>query len=100
MLYSWILCGHFWPDFSLGHFQPFCSVGFPGRRSARVVWSYFLVGFLQPITHESRVNKSRKPGCSSSFSIGFLHVVIFVKLFRLYIKWSLSLKHFVLEGVM
>ena len=31
---------------------------------------------------------------------GFLHVRIFVKLFRLYIKWSLSLKHFVLEGVM
>ena len=34
------------------------------------------------------------------FSIGFLHVMISVKLFRLYIKWSLSLKHVVLEGVM
>ena len=52
------------------------------------------------MAHESRVNKSRKPGCSSSFSIGFLHVIISVKLFRLYIKWSLSLKHVVLEGVM
>ena len=31
---------------------------------------------------------------------GFLHVKISVKSFRLYIKWSLSLKHFVLEGVM
>ena len=72
--------------FFLGRSQPFCSVGFPV--------SY------NPITHESRVNKSRKPGCSSSFSIGFLHVMISAKLFRLYIKWSLSLKHVVLEGVM
>ena len=31
---------------------------------------------------------------------GFLHVMISVKLIRLYIKWSLGLKHFVLEGVM
>ena len=46
------------------------------------------------MAHESRVNKSRKPGCSSSFSIGFLHVRISVKL------WSLGLKHVVLEGVM
>ena len=30
----------------------------------------------------------------------FLHVRISVKLFRLYIKWSLGLKHVVLEGVM
>ena len=30
----------------------------------------------------------------------FLHVKISVKLFRLYIKWSLGLKHVVLEGVM
>ena len=52
------------------------------------------------MAHESRVNKSRKPGSSSSFSIGFLHVRISVKLFRLYIKWSLGLKHVVLEGVM
>ena len=52
------------------------------------------------MAHELRVNKSRKPGCSSSFSIGFLHVTISVKLFRSYIKWSLSLKHVVLEGVM
>ena len=52
------------------------------------------------MAHESRVNKSSEPGCSSSFSIGFLHVKFSVKSFRLYIKWSLSLKHFVLEGVM
>ena len=31
---------------------------------------------------------------------GFLHVMSSVKLIRLYIKWSLGLKHFVLEGVM
>ena len=30
----------------------------------------------------------------------FLHVKISVKLFRSYIKWSLGLKHVVLEGVM
>ena len=35
-----------------------------------------------------------------SLQYGFLHVKISVKLFRLYIKCSLSLKHFVLEGVM
>ena len=52
------------------------------------------------MAHESRVNKSRGPGCSYSLFIGFLHVKISVKSFRLYIKWSLSLKHFVLEGVM
>ena len=52
------------------------------------------------MAHKLRVNKSRMPGRSSSFSIGFLHVMISVKLLRLFIKWSLSLKHFVLEGVM
>ena len=52
------------------------------------------------MAHELRVNKSRKPGRSSSFSIGFPRVMISVKLISLYIKWSLSLKHFVLEGVM
>ena len=52
------------------------------------------------MAHGSRVNKSRKPGCSSSFSIGFLCVMISVKLIRLFIKWSLGVKHFVLEGVM
>ena len=30
----------------------------------------------------------------------FLHVKISVKLFGVYIKWSLGLKHVVLEGVM
>ena len=35
-----------------------------------------------------------------SLQCGFLHVKISVKLFRLYIKWSLGLKHVVLEGVM
>ena len=52
------------------------------------------------MAHESRVNKSREPGCSSSFSIGFSSCEDFLKLFRLYIKWSLGLKHVVLEGVM
>ena len=37
--------------------------------------------------------KSRGSGCSTVETPRF-------KLFRLYIKWSLSLKHVVLEGVM
>ena len=57
-------------------------------------YAYFSLRCFQPILFGSVFIRS------FSFSIGFLRVRISVKLVSLYIKWSLGLKHFVLEGVM
>ena len=57
-------------------------------------YAYFSLRCFQPILFGSVLKRS------FSFSIGFLRVRISVKLVSLYIKWSLGLKPFVLEGVM
>ena len=54
--------------------------------------------FLKSSYTRIACEQSREPGCSSSFPSAFLHVEISVKLLRVYIKWSLVLKHICAGG--
>ena len=50
------------------------------------------------MTHESRVNSPGSLVVVLVFPSAFLHVEISVKLLRVYIKWSLVLKHICAGG--